>query len=306
VDKPSGPTSHDVVARVRRTLRTRAAGHAGTLDPFATGLLVVLVGKATRLARFVEQQAKTYLATARLGVATTTDDLTGERIDGPADGRTGGPGRRVVEPPSRVGIEAALAGFLGPQRQRPPAFSAKRVQGERSYARARRGEAVELPEVDIVVHAMELVGYDYPDLQFRTTVSAGTYVRGLARDLGERLGVGAHLTSLRREAIGGLRVEQALPLDAIGPDALLPPLAVLGHLAHLEVTEAEARDLAFGRAVRRDGGTAGHAPESFPPSRPSAPPPDWVAAVAADGRLIAVGRLRHQAFHPEVVLEPAG
>lgn len=286
MDKPSGPTSHDAVARVRRVFRTRAVGHTGTLDPFATGLLVLLLGRATRLARFVEQQQKTYLATARLGVRTGTDDLTGEVVAGQVEGRA--PGR-----PDRAEVKRVLASFLGPQRQRPPAYSAKRVGGERSYAKARRGEAVELAEVEIVVHAMELVGYDFPDLQFRTTVSAGSYVRALGRDIGERLGTGAHLTSLRREAIGPLRVEQAVPLDWIGPEALLPPLAVLGHLARLELTEGEAKALAFGRAVRRDGGLA-------------AAPPEWVAGVAEDGRLVAVGRVRDDAFQPEVVLEAAG
>jgi len=298
VDKPRGPTSHDAVARVRRVLHTRAVGHTGTLDPFATGLLVILLGKATRLARFVEQQAKTYLATARLGVRTTTDDLTGEVMAGEAGRREGGR-------PDRATVERILGSFLGPQRQRPPAFSAKRVDGERSYARARRGETVEPVEVEIVVHAMELVGYDYPDLQFRTTVSAGTYVRALGRDLGERLGTGAHLISLRREAIGELRVEEAVPLDRIGPEALLPPLAVLGHLARLEVTESEAKALGFGRAVRREGGMAGPEARGFPPSRPPALPPE-VAAVAPGDRLVAVGRMRDDAFQPDVVLEAAG
>ena len=128
MDKPAGPTSHDVVARVRRVLKTRAVGHTGTLDPFATGLLVVMVGRATRLARFVEQQPKCYLATAQLGWATTTDDLTGDKLDG-SDG--------II--PSEAAVTEALRSFLGPSRQRPPAFSAKRLDGERSYAKARRG-----------------------------------------------------------------------------------------------------------------------------------------------------------------------
>jgi tRNA pseudouridine55 synthase len=213
--------------------------------------------------------------------------------------------------PDRAAVERALASFLGPQRQRPPAYSAKRVGGERSYAKARRGEAVELAEVEIVVHAMELVGYDVPDLQFRTTVSAGTYVRALARDLGERLGTGAHLTSLRREAIGGLRVEQAVPLEQLGGDALLPPLAVLGHLPRIEVTEVEAKALAYGQAVRRSAGQwsvvgHGHGDPRESTDRRAASPPDEIAAVAPGDRLVAVGRMRDDAFQPEVVLEAAG
>ena len=134
MDKPAGPTSHDVVQRVRRVLKTRAVGHTGTLDPFATGLLVVLVGRATRLARFVEAQAKTYLATARLGVATDTDDRTGAPL---------GPARRSDAGSTEARVAEALAGFAGEQRQRPPAYSAKHVDGERSYRLARRGVAVE-------------------------------------------------------------------------------------------------------------------------------------------------------------------
>jgi tRNA pseudouridine55 synthase len=189
------------------------------------------------------------------------------------------------------------------------------VDGERSYAKARRGEAVELAEVEIVVHAMELVGYAFPDLQFRTTVSPGTYVRALGRDLGERLGTGGHLTALRREAIGRLRVERAVPLEQVGAEALLPPLAVLGHLARLEVTEDEAKALAFGQAIRRSGGQwslvrQGTAAEPGTPQgttvRLSAGPSDAIVAVAPGERVIAIGRLREDAFQPEVVLEAAG
>ncbi len=265
-------------------LKTRAVGHTGTLDPFATGLLVVLAGRATRLARFVEQQAKTYLATARLGIVTTTDDLLGE----PAGGREAG---KAGDEPTRATVEETLAGFLGPQRQRPPAFSAKRVQGERSYDKARRGELLTLPEVEIVVHAVELVGYEYPEVRFRATVSPGTYLRGIARDLGERLGTGAHLTALRREAIGALRVEQATPLDQLSEGvAVLPPLAVLGHMARVNLTDADVKTIGYGQAVR----TGQLALDTV-----GAP----VAAIAPDERLVAIGRVREAWFHPEVVLE---
>lgn len=299
MDKPAGPTSHDVVARVRRVLRTREVGHTGTLDPFATGLMVLLLGRATRLARFIEGDRKQYLATARLGLATTTDDATGEpaigRLGDSAIGRVDG---QAVSPPDRMLVESVLESFVGPQRQRPPAFSAKHVDGERSYAKARRGEAVELAEVDVVVHAVELVGYDYPELRFRATVSAGTYVRALARDLGERLHVGAHLAALRREAIGGLRVSDAVALDAIGPDTvLLPPLDVLGHLDRLAVTEREACDLGFGRAVS--------CPVDRVMIRGAAGGSEWSAAVAPGDRLIAIGRVEGAEFRPQVVLEAA-
>ena len=278
MDKPAGLTSHDVVARVRRALGTRSVGHTGTLDPFATGLLVVLVGRATRLARYIERQEKTYDATARLGVATTTDDLTGEPLPSERP-----PGSRV---PPREEVEAALSALQGASRQRPPVYSAKHVGGERSYARARRGDPVALADVDIVVRQVELLEYAYPDLRFRATVSAGTYLRALARDLGERLGSAAHLRALRREAIGALSLSDAVALDEVDRGALRPPLEVLGHLFRVEVSDAEAEQLAVGKAVAL--GAHGQGP---------------VAATAPDGRLVAVGELRDGAFQPEVVLE---
>lgn len=298
MDKPAGPTSHDVVARVRRVCGIKSVGHTGTLDPFATGLLVVLLGRATRLARFVEQQSKVYLATARLGAATTTDDLTGEILGPPANRPLGGTqdpltsaaaaGQPPMKAPPRHVVEEALAGFLGPQRQRPPAFSAKRTGGERSYQKARRGEVVVLPEVDIVVDAVALVEYDFPLVRFRATVSAGTYLRALARDLGARLGTGAHLTALRREAIGGISVRDATPLDALETGTpVLPPLAVLGHLPRVAVTEEQARALGFGRVAAASGPRAAVA-----------------LAVAPGDRLVAVGASQEDGFHPSVVLEP--
>jgi tRNA pseudouridine55 synthase len=280
VDKPAGPTSHDVVARVRKVFGTRAVGHCGTLDPFATGLLVLMIGRATRLARFVEAEAKTYLATARLGVATSTDDLTGEIL--PADAEPGDPGRAAVV--------AVLATLSGPQRQRPPAFSAKQVGGVRSYVRARRGETVMLPEAAVVIHDLEVVGYEFPNLQFRATVSPGTYVRALARDLGERLGMGAHLTALRREAIGALRVEQAVPLDRLEVGALLPPTQVLPHLPRVALSPTQAEAIGRGQSIPVDGW----------------PPAAGAVAVTVAGRLMAVGRIAAGRFQPEVVLEAAG
>jgi tRNA pseudouridine55 synthase len=284
VDKPAGCTSHDVVARVRRIRRTRAVGHTGTLDPFATGLLVLLFGSATRLARFVEAQPKTYRAVARLGRQTTTDDLTGDPVETEGEGPASEARPRV--PPDRRAVAAGLEEFRGPQRQRPPAFSAKQVRGERSYRRARRGETVELPEVAVGVHEIELLDYAYPDVTFRCVVSPGTYVRALARDLGARLGVGAHLVALRREAIGDLRVEDAVPLAEVRADTvLLPPLAVLGPMPRLELSEAEERAVGFGQPLRRSAALA-------------AP----LVALVARGRLVGVGESRAGQVAPTVVL----
>jgi len=280
VDKPAGITSHDVVQRVRRILGTRAVGHTGTLDPFATGLLVVLVGRATRLARYLDTLPKTYLATARLGLRTSTDDLTGEPLGAP-----------LFQPVAECRIREVFASFLGAQRQQPPQFSAKRIAGERSYRKARRGEAVKLADVDIVVHRLELIEYQPPDLTFRASVSAGTYIRALARDLGQQLGSGAHLTNLRREAIGPLRVEEALPLDQLTPAAVVPPQAVLDHLPSVVLEGAEVEAVTHGRAVMdpRDGQGRNDQP----------------VALLARGALIAVARPREGWLHPTVVLESA-
>ncbi len=276
MDKPAGLTSHDAVQRVRRALRTRQAGHTGTLDPFATGLLVVLVGRATRLARFVESEAKTYLATARLGVRTETDDLTGAVIE-----------ERPVERVSLEQVREALAGFAGEQRQRPPVYSAKHVGGERSYRLARRGAAVEPPVTLVTVLRFELVSWEPPAATFRATVSPGTYLRAIGRDLGERLGVGGHLTALRREAIGGLRVEEAVPLDQVTPEAVRPPARVLGHLPAVELDPAAKAAVVHGRAVA-DGGAR-------------MDPGVHVVLLAGD-ELVAVARPEEGRLQPTVVL----
>ncbi len=170
MDKPAGPTSHDVVAQVRRLLKTRAVGHTGTLDPFATGLLVVLVGRATRLARFLEGQDKTYHAVARLGIETDTEDGTGTVT-------------REVEVerwPGRADVDAAMLGMLGDQLQVPPAYSAKKVGGERSYRLARAGRAVSPAAAPVTIRELVCLDWTPPRLEFRTVVSAGTYVRSMA------------------------------------------------------------------------------------------------------------------------------
>ena len=277
IDKPPGPTSHDVVALVRQAVGTRAVGHTGTLDPFASGLLVVLVGRATRLARFVEGQRKQYLATARLGVATTTDDRTGAPLGV----------HREVPGLSEADVCGALESLAGVQRQRPPAFSAKHVAGERSYRLARRGEAVSLPEAEVQVDAIELVRWESPLVVFRTTVSAGTYVRALARDLGERLGTGAHLVELRREAIGSLRVEDALPLAAVKKGVVLrDPREVLPELPVVTLDEAGEMDIRHGRPIAVPAGLTAA---------------EYVG-LEANGVLLAVARVDGSRLQPAVVL----
>jgi len=263
------------VQRVRRAYQTRAVGHTGTLDPFATGLLVALVGRATRLARFVEGQAKTYLAEARLGVATDTDDLTGTPVG-------------AVQPVnvSEETVRHALNGFLGAGWQRPPAFSAKHVAGGRSYQLARRGEAVELASVAIEVLSAEVLEFAAGLVRFRVTVSPGTYVRAIARDLGDALGTGAHLTALRRERIGALDVVDAVALDQLGPATpLLPAEAVLPGLRRRELDGDEAAAIRHGRRIPDAGGSA------------------EPVALMHGGALLAIGDAADGTIQPRVVLE---
>ena len=274
MDKPAGLTSHDVVQRIRRVVRSRAVGHTGTLDPFATGLLVVLVGRATRLARFVETQPKTYIATALLGIATETDDLTGEPVGEPYAGDA------LV----RERVETALGAFQGAHEQRPPVYSAKHVDGQRSYRVARRGGTVTPRPATVTVHRIDMIAYRWPEVVFRATVSAGTYLRAIARDLGESLGTGAHLTTLRRESIGALRVEDATPLAQVTGESVRPVRTVLGHLPVRELDEAGRLAVSHGRAME-----AGDAP-------------DGDVALVRGEELIAVARAEDGWLKPSVVL----
>jgi len=220
VDKPAGRTSHDVVAAVRRVHRGVKVGHAGTLDPFATGLLIVLLGRATRVQRFLMALPKAYVAVARLGATSTTGDPEGEVTE---------TGRVPADPPWLP---------KGRIRQRPPAYSAVKVGGERAYARARRGEAVELPEREVVVHRFVQLWREDRRAGFGIECSAGTYVRSLIADLGD-----AYCEGLRRTAIGPFSVEDADPARVI-------PLAdALGFLPTLELEGDAARAAAHGRAV---------------------------------------------------------
>lgn len=243
VDKPEGPTSHDVVAGARRALDTRKIGHTGTLDPFASGLLLLCVGPATRLAEFLSGLDKSYLAKARLGVGTDSHDREGEVVAVREGWRELEAGR----------IAAELATFRGTSMQRPPVFSAKKVAGEAAHRRARRGEVVELDPVRVEILEAELIDWEPPDMTFRLRCSSGTYVRAVARDLGERLGTGAHLTELRRTAIGPFDLEGAVSGDRIPseppPEAWITPAGALAHLPAVEVDDGGTRLLANGRGI---------------------------------------------------------
>jgi len=227
VDKPAGPTSHDIIDRVRAALRTRRVGHTGTLDPFATGVLPVCLGRATRLVRFLAEGQKVYRATVRLGFATTTDDLLGEPLGAPRPVRY-----------SSAALAAALRGLTGALDQVPPSYSAKRVGGRRLYERAREGEPVPRTVTRVSVHSLELLAEEADSLELEVRCSPGTYVRALARDLGQALGLGGHLTALRRLRSGAFGLERAVKGDELSGSArenVLPLSALLTELPEVRV-----------------------------------------------------------------------
>jgi tRNA pseudouridine55 synthase len=268
IDKPEGWTSHDVVARARRILKEKRVGHTGTLDPFATGVLVLLVGRATRLAQFLSGAEKEYEATIRLGYSTDTGDLTGARRDAPSAGEAALDCGAVT--PER--LEAALAPLRGEIEQVPPMYSAKKVQGKKLYELARQGREVEREAARVRVREFEIVADEGGsplspradgtcDLRARVVCSAGTYVRTLAESVGENLGTGAHLAALRRTRAGEFGLGRAVTLEELegrvggGGEFLVPLEAALPHMPAAHLTAEEARRARHGAAVpARDAG----------------------------------------------------
>jgi tRNA pseudouridine55 synthase len=234
VDKPSGMTSHDAVDIVRRWLGTRKVGHAGTLDPMATGLLVLGVGRATRLLRYLGELPKTYAATGRLGEETDTLDADGEIV------------RTAPVDVSLAELKRACASLVGESMQTPPAYSAVKVAGRKLYEAARGGEVLEAPARPIRVDAFDVTAFEGRDLEARITCSGGTYVRVLVADVGRSLGCGAHLVGLRRTAIGSLRVEEARPP---GDGTLQPVERAVQHLPSIRLDPEEARAASHGRPL---------------------------------------------------------
>ncbi|QGN57762.1 tRNA pseudouridine(55) synthase TruB [Nostocoides sp. HKS02] len=294
VDKPAGWTSHDVVGRARRLCATRKVGHAGTLDPMATGVLVLGIGRATRLLTFLVGCDKDYIATIRLGQGTITDDAEGEVTASTS-----------AQHLSDESIAQAVLDLTGDLQQVPSSVSAIKVKGERSYHRVRAGEAVDLPARPVTVSRFEVLarrtgdadGIPVVDLDVEVTVSSGTYVRALARDLGAALGVGGHLTALRRTRVGAFTLDQAHDLESLGavgePERM--PVLVLADAARSqfivrELTDAEATAVAHGQRV-----------DSSQPGRDQP-----VAAFAPDGRLMALLDETGPKAKPHVVFAPAG
>jgi len=283
VDKPGGMTSHDVVSRVRRLARTRRVGHGGTLDPMATGVLVIGVEKATRLLTYVIGSTKEYRATIRLGQSTITDDAEGEIVSTvDASG--------IDEP----AVRTALGALTGEILQVPSAVSAIKINGVRSYARVRSGEEVALAGRPVTVSRLDVLAIRplgaVMDVDVDVACSSGTYIRALARDAGNALGVGGHLTALRRTAVGEFRLAEAVPLDELAeredPVTMPLPLAAARSFPRRDATEDEARVLSHGGPLAPIG-----VPEPY-------------AVFAPDGTLLAIVRERDGKARPEVVLVP--
>jgi tRNA pseudouridine55 synthase len=321
VDKPAGPTSHDVVARVRRALREQRIGHTGTLDPAATGVLCLVLGRATRLARFLSASDKSYDAVVRFGFFTDTADAQGRAIESPAPGAM----------PDRDAIDAALDAFRGTFLQQPPAFSAKKIGGTRSHRlareRARHAEpalpadggdpatrAVPDPPalpaaVTVTARSITIVGSDADSVTLRVVCSAGFYVRSLAHDLGARLGIGAHLASLRRTRSGDFALDRAIPLDAIERD---PAHAAAAIVPMRDLLPAFPAFVLTAEGVKRAvNGCALGPRDSVTGSSPIPDPDSPVRLLAPSGELVAIAVVRANpesripnpgSLHPSVVL----
>lgn len=287
VDKPVGPTSHDVTLAARRALGVRRIGHTGTLDPFASGLLILCVGIATRLVEYFHELPKTYLATVHLGAETTTDDGTGE-VTASSDTWRG----VALET-----LETVLEAMTGPIDQIPPTYSAKRQGGRRAHERARAGEEFDLEPRRVHIHELRLESFAPPVVQLRAVVSTGTYIRAIARDLGHTLGCGAHLSELRRTSIGPFSVLDAVDpgsfaaLDAARctPQGVVPgwvePEQALAWLPAVHVSPEDAEHIRHGRAIETATQGSGTNP----------------VVLYAGGRLLALAQREGETLRPEKV-----
>lgn len=298
IDKPSGPTSHDVVARLRQVTRERSIGHAGTLDPRATGLLVMLLGKATRLATLLSGHDKTYEAVVRLGWATTTDDAAGEPI-GAAGFDSAQPKEATPYIPDEA-LQDALTHYRGTFEQMPPQHSAKKVDGHKAYDLARRDEHVALKTATVTMRSLELTERTGDLVRLNMTVSAGFYVRSLARDLGDRLGCGAHLEALRRTRSGVFQVEAATSLDEadrLGPllePRLISPADALPELPAVTLSEGGMARVRHGNPVGQQLVTGQWVPTGAGAAK--------VRLLDEVGALVALADYRGGLLHPSVVL----
>jgi tRNA pseudouridine55 synthase len=268
VRKPSGLTSRDVVDRVERFVHPAKAGHAGTLDPLAMGVLVVCVGQATRLIQYVQRMPKHYRATFLLGKQSETDDIEGPVVEIP----------NAIEP-TRDALELATGQFIGQIAQRPPAHSAIKIAGRRAYHLARRGADFQLPARPVTIHEIKIVRYDYPEVELDIACGSGTYIRALGRDMGAALGTAAVMSSLERTAIGPFTLKDSFSLEKLDSESLKrhlqPALSAVADLPRIELTEMQLIEIRHGRPISVPG-----IPENFAE----------LAAVDAHGQLVAILR----------------
>ena len=296
IDKAKGPTSHDVVQAVRAITGERRVGHTGTLDPMATGLLPICLGRATRLARFLSGSTKTYSAVVRFGFATDTYDATGRRM--------GRESRVSLEPEELMRV---LASFVGRQKQAPPPFAAKKVQGRRMYKLARAGIHIEPKPVEVVIRKIDLLGVKGAKVALGVQVESGTYIRSLAHDLGQRFGCGAHLEELRRIHVGPLDIEQALSLEELGAlsqagrleEKLMAPAMALSEFPEIRLSAEEKHKICHGRSISVEEASGNLL--RFREERS-------VRLLDSDGDLVAVGTVADDlvTIRPVVVLQVEG
>ncbi len=270
VNKPSGMTSRDVVNRIQRLVRPDKIGHAGTLDPLATGVLVLCVGQATRLIEYVQRMPKRYTGTFLLGRRSDTEDVEGDVVE-LAD----------APQPARKQIEQTLPQFVGEIQQRPPAFSALKVRGKRAYRLAREGVSVELESRTVTIHALTLVNYEYPQLMLDVTCGSGTYIRSLGRDIAESLGTAAVMSALVRTAVGPFALQDACELDDVTGETInehvLPATRAVGHLLSIVLDDEQIGHLAAGMSLKNESGEAA----------------EEIAVVDHIGRLVAIAGSPH-------------
>jgi tRNA pseudouridine55 synthase len=239
IDKPEGVTSHDVVQFIRKKFRTPKVGHFGTLDPMATGVLPIALGKATRFGQFISSSPKVYEGTMRFGFATNTYDRDGTPM--------------TEESPLDGDVEKVMQSLIGVLDQVPPPFSAKKIGGVPSYKLARKNRAIEIPASRVQIERFDMMELNAPWMKFRVVCSPGTYIRSLAHDLGQRLGCGAHLTALRRTQSGDFRIENAEPLDTCSASDIIPIESLLTSLPMIEVTGTEEIRVLHGNEISGEG-----------------------------------------------------
>ncbi|QDU41876.1 tRNA pseudouridine synthase B [Symmachiella dynata] len=283
INKPADITSRRVVDVVQRIVRPAKVGHGGTLDPLATGVVVVCIGAATRLISYVQQGRKEYRAQFRLGLRSNTDDITGE-VETVEDSTQ----------PTAAAVAQALQNYVGEINQVPPQFSAVHIDGRRAYKMARAGKTLDIPARPVQVYRIDILNYTFPELEVEIECGSGTYIRSIGRDMGEELGCGAVMTQLERTRVGDYRLDSAVELDSLSREslsaALLPPLSAVAHLPLYACSEADMENIQHGRAIH----------VAQPMSDDSAA---TVAITAPDGRLAAIATYKDEMLAPKNVFK---